>query len=98
MPPLGDMSAQDAFVHVPSDGQYLVPSDVPAELWMEIALELDALDVLSLSQVCFISEVCAIVAYRSLPLNRHASLFMLLYRGGNLGLNSFAPYVSDTGY
>ena len=45
------MSAQDAFTHVPYEVQHLEPSDVPGELWMEIALDLDALDILALSQV-----------------------------------------------
>ena len=45
------MSAQDPIVRVHGSTHLLVPSDVPNELWVEIALDLDALDIVALSQV-----------------------------------------------
>ena len=54
------MSAQNVVGGVPTNSPPLVPSDVPGELWIEVALELDALDVLALSQVGSLSDVHAI--------------------------------------
>jgi hypothetical protein len=85
-------------VNVPNDDQCLVSSDVPDELWVEIALDLDALDVLALSQVCSFSNVCAIVAYRPLRPRRRASPSTMLSRGGDFGPKSSKPYVNDAVY
>ena len=53
------MSAQDPIVRIHGNTRLLVPSDVPNELWLEIALDLDALDVLALSKVpSLIGSMC----------------------------------------
>jgi hypothetical protein len=44
-----------------------IPSDIPTELWIEVALELDASDVAALSQVHSLSDAATCTRDRLFP-------------------------------